>query len=258
VRHSYPKEDYVVTTYGSHDAADHAKGISLLVKHKRRGKASWDVVLNGKDMRRGEASRVLQKECETGEATELYFAVEGVRLAFEGDARNAIAFYFKAGTEFSDGKDVFNLLDYFTGRKNIPLNTLQIMKDVLQAIQKENPGMLHPSPIHDTILRAIQTGDTRGIHLLAKCIEAVNKTIPKDSKDCVTYFLTRGTKRQKVADAVCAAANKLGRIPTWKEALKEFVDAGGDEEISTRADEGNFIRTLRDAGFGWILPRGKL
>jgi hypothetical protein len=40
VRHFHPR-DYVVTTYGSHDASDHAKGISLLVKHERRGKASW-------------------------------------------------------------------------------------------------------------------------------------------------------------------------------------------------------------------------
>ena len=107
--------------------------------------------------------------------------------------------------------------------------------------------MIHPSPIHDTILRAIKTGDRREIDLLAKCIVAADKNHKK-----------KGTKRQKVADAVCDAANRLGKIPPWLEALDEFVRAGGDEEISTRADQGNFIRALRDAGFGWILPKAEL
>ena len=96
--------DYVVTTYGSHDAADHAKGISLLVKHERRGKASWGMVLNGLQMHRGGASSVLQDAWGTNEVSELYFAVQAVRLAFElGGINEAIAFYFRHGTNFSDG-----------------------------------------------------------------------------------------------------------------------------------------------------------
>jgi hypothetical protein len=125
------------------------------------------------------------------------------------------------------------------------------MKDVLQALQKENPGMIYPSPIHDTILRAIQTGDPSGVRLLAKCIVAVNKNLPKGTKD---YF-TSGTKRQKVSYAVCDAANRLERIPTWEEIQDEFIGAGSDEEISTRGDEGNFINALHQAGFGWLIPR---
>jgi hypothetical protein len=81
-RQSY-RGDNVVTTYGNHDAADHAKGISLLVKHERRGKPSWGVVLNAVNMRRGEASSALQDAWGTNEANNLYFAVEAVRLAFE-------------------------------------------------------------------------------------------------------------------------------------------------------------------------------
>ena len=206
VRHCYPEEDYVLTIYGSHDASDHAKGISLLVKHERRGKARWDPVVNGLEIRRGEASSVLQGAWGKPETTNLYFAVEGVRLAFEQGIHGAIAFYFRNRTEFGAGKNVFTLLDYFTRRNNISPDTLQIMQDVFQAIQKENPGMIYPSPIHDTVLRAIQTGNPRGIRLLAKCIVAVDKNRKK-----------KGTKRQKIADAVYAAANKHSRIPTWRE-----------------------------------------
>ena len=108
--------------------------------------------------------------------------------------------------------------------------------------------MIYPSPIHDTILRAIQTGDPRGIRLLAKCIEAVDKNIPKGANDFFNW-----TKRQKVSNAVCDAANEHGKIPTVEEIQEEFIRAGGDEEISTRADPGNFIKALRDAGFEWLL-----
>jgi hypothetical protein len=124
VRHFCPK-DYVVTTYGSHDASDHAKGISLLVKHERRGKASWGLVVNGLDMRRGEASRVLQGAWGKTETTNLYFAVEGVRFAFEQGINGAIAFYFRHRTEFGDRENVFTLLDYFTHRNNISPDTLK-------------------------------------------------------------------------------------------------------------------------------------
>ena len=55
-------EDYWVTTYGSHDATDHAfareekiggklkivHGTTLLVRHERRGKSSWGLVCNGR------------------------------------------------------------------------------------------------------------------------------------------------------------------------------------------------------------------
>lgn len=78
----------------------------------------------------------------------------------------------------------------------------------------------------------------------------MDKTLPKDPKDCAAYILTGGTERQKVANAVCAAANKLRRIPTWREIQAEFIDAGGDEETSTRGNEGNFINALHEAGFG--------
>ena len=259
VRHFHPR-NYVVTTYGSHDAADHTKGISLLVKHERRGKASWQkkaswgTVCDGLTMRRGKASSLLQGAWGRPETNELYSAVEGVRLAFEQGINGAIAFYFRHKTEFGNGKNVFTLLDYFTRRNNISPDTLQIMKDVLQAIQKENPGMLYPSAIHDTILRAIQTGDPQRVYLLAKCIEAVDKTLPKDPKDFGAYLLSGGTKRQKVAKAVCDVANRHGKIPTVLEIQEEFMDAGGDKKFSTRADEGNFIKALRDAGFEWLLP----
>ena len=151
-----------------------------------------------------------------------------------------MALYFRQGTDLSDGSNVFTLLDYFSDRNNISPGILQTMKDILHSIQKENPGLIHPSPIHNTVLRAIQTGDPRGVQLLAKCIAAVDKNHKK-----------KGTKRQKVANAVCDAANRLGKVPTWQEALEEFRHAGGDY------DEGNFTRALRGAGSGWIL-RGEV
>ena len=235
---SFNPGDYVVTTYGSHEASDHSKGISLLVKHERRGKASWGLILDGLDILRGEASSLLQNQWGTGEAAELYMAVEALRVAFELQGIDkAMALYFRYGSDFSDGSNVFTLLDYFSGRNNISPGILQTMKEILRAIQERNPDMIHPSPIHNTVLQAIQTGDPRGICLLAKCIVAVDKNHKK-----------KGTKRQKVANAVCDAANRLGKIPIWQEALEEYRNAGGDH------DEGNFTRALRDAGFGWILP----
>jgi hypothetical protein len=61
-------EDYWVTTYGSHDATDHAfvrkekiggkrktvYGTTLLVRHERRGKSSWATVCNGRQNVSGE------------------------------------------------------------------------------------------------------------------------------------------------------------------------------------------------------------
>ena len=135
-RRSYRGENDIMTTYGSHDAADHAKGVSLLVKHEKRGKASWCLVLNGLTMRRGEASSLLGDLWGKPETNELYFAVEGVRLAFKQGINGAIAFYFRHRTEFSDGKNVFTLLDYFTRRNDISPDILQIMENILQAIQK--------------------------------------------------------------------------------------------------------------------------
>ena len=44
------------------------------------------------------------------------------------------------------------------------------------------------------------------------------------------------------------------RIPTVKQIREEFIHAGDDEEISTRADTGNFTKALRDAGFERIIP----
>ena len=85
------------------------------------------------------------------------------------------------------------------------------------------------------IENALRTGHASGLELLGKCIAAAHTAAE------------RNTKRQKVADAVCAAARRLGKIPTWIETLQDFSNAGGD------ADEGNFTRALRDAGFGWLL-----
>ena len=193
---SFNPGDYVVTTYGSHDASDHSKGISLLVKHERRGKASWGLSLNGLEMRRGKASSILQDEWGTSGANELYFAVEFVRRFPE------------------------KLKDTST---------------------PDTAG----SVIHDVILRAITTGKRDEIDLLAKCIISVDKNFAEDP-------FSRQTKRQKVANAICEAANRLGTIPTWQEALEEFRNAGGDY------DEGNFTRALCEAGFGWILPWAEL
>jgi hypothetical protein len=104
------------------------------------------------------------------------------------------------------------------------------------------------SIIRDSIRRAIESGNPHGVYLLAKCIETVARTIPKDPKDYAAY-LVGGTNRRKVAHAISDAAERFGRIPTWQEALGEFCKVDGD------SDEGNFIRALCNAGFRWILPR---
>ena len=45
-----------------------------------------------------------------------------------------------------------------------------------------------------------------------------------------------------------AVGGEKRRVPTWKQALEEFRDAGG------HTDDANFVRDLRVAGFGWLLP----
>lgn len=93
--------------------------------------------------------------------------------------------------------------------------------------------------IYNAVLTAITTGEPHKLHLLAKCVEAVNALVKQT------------TKRERVSAAILDAANKLGRVPTHLEALQSYSNAGLD------ADEGNFIRALRDAGFGWLLHNCK-
>ena len=102
------------------------------------------------------------------------------------------------------------------------------------------------SIIQDAILRAIKAGNPGSLDLLARCIVAVDKNFSENIED---YFSGRkATTLQKVALAIGNAAHRLGRIPTWQECLDAFVEVDGDP------DQGNFIRALRRAGFGWILP----
>lgn len=181
---------YVATFYGSLDATAHTDGISLLVKHERRGTTSWGANLNGFLMLEGGPSNILQGVWRQNQTRWLYLAVDHVR-------------------HFPD-----SLSDFRT---------------------PETAGSI----IREVVLSAITGGNPHGLDLLSKCILAVENAHKKQ------------TKRQMVADAVHAAANRLNKIPTWKEALQEFSNAGGD------ADEGNFTKALRDAGFAWLLRGGK-
>ncbi len=71
---------YVVTTYGSQDASDHVRGITLLVKHERRGAVSWGTVANGATLDRGKASNKMQgSTLRSSEANNLFMAVRHVR-----------------------------------------------------------------------------------------------------------------------------------------------------------------------------------
>lgn len=234
VRVTHKAQDYAWTQYGCQTISDLRK-VAPLFKHERRGKTSWGMAVDAMEMERGEASKILQGAWGKSETSRLYGAVEGVRVNLEvcNDPAKALEFYFSHGNFSHEGR-VFSYLDLLTGCDGIPPDLRQ---RILEHYQKQSPGMLHPSPIHDAVLRAIQTGDTRGILLLAKCISAVGRIRRKGVP-----------KLQKVANAVVAAAGKARRVPTWKQALEEFRDAGG------HTDDANFVRDLRVAGFGWLLP----
>lgn len=86
-------DDYVVTTYGSQDGADHARkrvekiggrkatihGSMLLVKHERRGSVSWGVVANGRSLIPGKVSNKLQGIIDTREGDWLFHTVQHIR-----------------------------------------------------------------------------------------------------------------------------------------------------------------------------------
>jgi len=234
VRVMHKSQAYVWTQYGCQAIRD-LREVAPLFKHERRGKTSWGMAVDTMEMERGEASKILQGAWGKSETSRLYSAVEGVRVNLEvcDDPSKALEFYFSHGNFSHEGR-VFSYLDLLTGCDGIPPDLRQRL---LEHYQKQRPGMIHPSPIHDAVLQAIQTGDTRGIRILAKCIVAVDRTRKKG-----------GAKLWKVANAVVVAAGKSGRVPTWKKAMEEFRNAGGE------TDDANFVRDLRTAGFGWLLP----
>lgn len=88
---------YVVTTYGSQDASDHVRGITLLVKHERRGAVSWGTVANGATLDRGKASNKMQGTMlRSTEANNLFMAVRHVRNFPES--------IFKMESEYAAGR----------------------------------------------------------------------------------------------------------------------------------------------------------
>ena len=178
VRVVHKAQDYVWTQYGCQAIGD-LREVAPLMKHERRGKTSWGMAVDAMEMERGEASKILQGAWGKSETTRLYSAVEGVRVNFEvcNDHSKALEFYFSHGNFSHEGK-IFGYLDLLTGCDGIPPDLRQRL---LEHYQKQKPGMIHPSPIHDAVLRAIQTGDTRGILLLAKCISAVGR-IPQGGR----------------------------------------------------------------------------
>ena len=88
---------YVVTYYGSQDATAHVRGITLLVKHDRRGAVSWGTIACGATLDRGKASNKMQgSTLRSTEANNLFMAVRHVRNFPES--------IFKMESEYAAGR----------------------------------------------------------------------------------------------------------------------------------------------------------
>lgn len=87
----------IVTSYGSQDASDHCKGITLLVKHERRGARSWGTVASGEVTQVGPATNKLQGINKTRAGNNLFYAVQAVR-------RTPSAIHEVGYDDFSPGK----------------------------------------------------------------------------------------------------------------------------------------------------------
>lgn len=71
-------DDYAATFYGSEDATAHVAGVSLLVRHERRGTISWGIVACSSVLDRGPATNKLQGQLRSTEANNLFQAVRYV------------------------------------------------------------------------------------------------------------------------------------------------------------------------------------
>jgi len=89
----------VVTYYGSQDATAHVRGITLLVKHDRRGAVSWGTIACGATLDRGKASNKMQgATLRSTEANNLFMAVRHVRNFPES--------IFKMESEYAAGRTI--------------------------------------------------------------------------------------------------------------------------------------------------------
>lgn len=86
--------DYIVTTYGTHDATAHVNGITLLVKHERRGGATWSTVAAGDVLQKGEATRILKQGgiLNTTAGNNLFHAVQLARRFPENETAREIIY----------------------------------------------------------------------------------------------------------------------------------------------------------------------
>ena len=121
--------EYIVTTYGSQDATDNAtKGTTLLVKHERRGAASWGGVAAGSVLIKGPVTNKLQGILDTVIGNNLFHAVEFVRHFPEKLS--------EIGHEYTAGRMIHDAIleDIVSGK---PENTLLIAKCIEAAPLRE-------------------------------------------------------------------------------------------------------------------------
>jgi hypothetical protein len=96
--------------------------------------------------------------------------------------------------------------------------------------------------ICDVFLRAIESGNTQEMDLLAKVIEEVAKSAKRQERNW------------RVAQAVKLVAKRTGKPPTSADALTAYLDLINQDspEIVDYTDR-TFREALAGAGFGWLL-----
>jgi hypothetical protein len=213
--HTQGGKDYWVTTYGSHDATDHAfvreekiggkikivHGTTLLVRHDRRGQSSWGTVCNGRQSISGKVANKLQDIIDTREGDWLISAVSHLRRVPE-------ALYDTSG-EYTSAKIIL----YFIGRD-------------------------------------IAGGHTRYTEMLAKVIEA-QEIIEGDTAARLQESIgQKASIAARIIDALRVCANRLGRVPTKTEVRKEYMD-----HVGQYVTNGDFSKEIAKAGLAWLPVR---
>lgn len=218
-------KDCWTTTYGSHDATDHAlvrkekiggrikivHGTTLLVRRDTRGKSSWGTVSNGRQLVSGKAANKLQGIIDTHEGNWLMSLVDHLsRLPFAID-------------DPSDYGRAWALL----------CNRIRKASD--QEFDKIVAGYAAGWSLLCYIARDIAGAHTRFTQMLERVIEA--QTIRKRETSIAARSI----------EAVRVCANRHNRVPTKTEVRAEYLRCGGSDITNS-----DFSKELTKAGLSWL------
>jgi hypothetical protein len=226
-------KDYWTTTYGSHDATDHAlaraekiggkikvvHGTTLLIRHERRGKSSWGPAWNGRQSISGKVANKLQGIIDTPEGDRLMSLVDHLRR-----------FPFRIDNPPDRVDD-----DPFDYGPAWALLCYRIREGSEEEFNKIVGEYCSGWSLLCFIARDITGAHTRYTQILEKVIEA------QSVRERETSIAAR------IIEALDVCANRFDRVPTKTEVRTEYFNRGGS--YMTNSD---FSKELAKAGLGWL------